>query len=201
MSKINILNTKDEDAVMRRITAWYQKTGAVIDELEDDERQLLEGIEQAHALMLNRSEGEEWADKKYVVGVLTKQFQISISTAYKYIDLANKLFVTETVAQHAYRRLLLSRMLEQAMEKCVLSNDFKGLEKLGRLYSEINRLDEQVQDERNWQEVLSSKQIILTPNPEALNRAEVLDEEEALAIIKKLEIKSKNKSLGYRDEQ
>jgi hypothetical protein len=186
---------------MRRITAWYQKTGAVIDELEDDERQLLEGIEQAHALMLNRSEGEEWADKKYVVGVLTKQFQISISTAYKYIDLANKLFVTETVAQHAYRRLLLSRMLEQAMEKCVLSNDFKGLEKLGRLYSEINRLDEQVQDERNWQEVLSSKQIILTPNPEALNRAEVLDEEEALAIIKKLEIKSKNKSLGYRDEQ
>lgn len=203
VSKINILTAEDEDKVLARIAEWYKRTGAVIEDLNYDEQQILKGIEQAHALMTTTDphNQEQWADRNYVVGVLSKEFDVSISTAYKYIDLANKLRATETVAQHNYRRLLVSRLLEKMMKKAETANDFKGFERLSRLYVEINNLTQAMQEERNWQEVLAAKQIILTPNPEALNRDEPIDEATARATILKLETKAKRKSLGLRDEQ
>lgn len=199
MSKINLLNTNDEEAVLKRIADFYQRSGAVIEDLNEDEQQLVRGIEQAHALMI-RTDHEQWADREYVVGVLIKDFDISRATAYRYIDYANKLKATETVAQHNYRRFILSRHYERMMEKCQVKGDAKGLQKIGEEYAKINRLYEPMQDQRNWQEVLSSKQIVLTTNPKALNRPEIIDESEAIEIIQKLEVKAKKKSLGFRDE-
>lgn len=188
---INFFNCQNQEMVIARLAEMY-KLGKEAANLTDEEVQFVEALELAHSLMLENKCNREDTKRRIIA-----KYDVSPSTAYNIIDYASKLMATETVSQHRYHKLWLSETLKWGISAAKSKQDLKELAKLGAVFMQLHRLDDEVNEKQNYDELFRGIKIEVSSNPKLLPQHYSPEEEQELFImIDNLKVKAKKLKSG-----
>lgn len=188
---VNLFKCIDQQAVIARLSVLYKK-GPDAAEATEEELQFVEAIEMAHALML-----ENKCNRESTKSALLMKYDVSPTSAYNIIDYASMLKATETVSQHHYHKFWLSETLKWGISAAKAKQDLKELAKLAAEFIKLHRLDEEVSDKKNFDELFRGIKIEVSSNPELLPQQYSEEEKQQLfTMIDNLRSKAKKLKSG-----
>jgi coproporphyrinogen III oxidase-like Fe-S oxidoreductase len=191
---VNMFNTTDLDRVLERLKVYYSQ-GEQDNILLEHEREFVEAIELAHALMV-----ENRCNREVARHGLQAQFTfLSNSSAYRIVDFACLLKATETVSQHKYHKFWLSEYLKKEMEAASIRKDTKGFAALSAQFMALHKLDEEVEEKNNWADMMQGI-VIEFGTDKTLLPQQYTEEEEAeiFMTIDTLKEKARKQKHGIR---